>query len=320
MPRPAAVTARDRPLRHLVLAGLTLLTTSFTFHVVFGGPDAPLAPSLAFGATLVLILGSHELGHWFLAKHHRVDVSLPYFLPTPMLGFGTLGAVIRIRGGIPHRNALVDIGASGPLVGLAVALPLLLWGLSHSPVVPAMATPFEPGGPGTLWWMGERLPDAWRTGSLAPLLATSGSASVGIVFGDNLLLWSLKRWVLQLPPGFDVAPHPVVIAAWMGLLVTMLNLLPIGQLDGGHLAYALFGKRARSLGRATLLLLVGLALFASAGWSLWLLLTMGLIGTRHPPVLDEAVPLDRSRTWICAACAVALVLCLIPVPMRAVVT
>jgi len=317
--RPAVLPARQRPLRHVVLAGLTVLTTSFTFHVIFGGPGAALAPSLAFGATVVAILGSHELGHWYLARVHRVDVSLPYFLPTPMLGFGTLGAVIHIRGAIPHRNALVDIGAAGPLVGLAVALPLLWWGLLHSPVVPAMAEPQALAGPGTLWWMAGQLPEAWHRGSLSPLLATGGSASVGIVFGDNLLLWFLKRVVLEIPDPLDVAPHPVVIAAWMGLLVTMLNLLPIGQLDGGHLAYALLGRRARRVGQLSLGLLMGLALVASAGWAVWLLITMGLVGTRHPPLLDEALPLSRGRRWTCAACTVALVLCLIPVPMRAVV-
>jgi membrane-associated protease RseP (regulator of RpoE activity) len=320
---------RDRPRLHAALLGLTLLTTASTFFFVFGeqvgpAPSARIEASLAFAFSLVLILGAHEMGHYVLARLHHVDTSLPYFIPVPLVGFGTLGAVIRIRSRIPTRNALVDIGAAGPLAGLAVALPLLLWGMHHSALVDVAPTagPLLPGAT-SLWVLARELwrelAVGWAGGEVDAFAAAAAGSPTAFVFGDNLLM-SLAKWSAfgPLPPGKDVAYHPTVLAAWVGMLVTMLNLLPIGQLDGGHLAYALWGRRARGVGRLAAAGLFGLCLVASAGWVLWLVVTAGVVGFEHPPVVVPEAPLSPGRRAVCALCLLALVLCLIPIPLRAV--
>ncbi len=198
-----------------------------------------------FSAPLLFILGSHEMGHYFLARIHQVDSSLPYFIPLPYLGVGTLGAVIRIRGRIPHRNALVDIGAAGPIAGLLVAIPLLVLGILHSTVVDAPIPSSSFLGESSLVRLLQHLWQ-WVVERGSGAAAHSGPGG-SLIFGDNLLTLLLQRLVKgPLPEGKDLAVHPMFIAGWFGLLVTMLNLIPIGQLDGGHLSYAVFGKRAAS--------------------------------------------------------------------------
>jgi membrane-associated protease RseP (regulator of RpoE activity) len=140
-----------------------------------------------------------------------------------------------------------------------------------------------------------------------------------MMFGDNLLMQGLT-WVTlgPLPEGKDVAVHPVVIAGWFGLLVTLLNLLPVGQLDGGHLAFALWGPRARWVGKAVAVVLLGLTLFATASWGIWLVVVSKLVGFGHPEVVEPEVPLSRGRKWICALCFLALIACAMPIPLRQV--
>lgn len=171
---------------------------------------AALRNGAAFTGSLLTILVAHELGHYVAARIHKVDASLPYFLPMPLLSpFGTMGAVIRMRGTIATRKALFDIGAAGPLAGLAFAIPLYAWGVSHSRVVDAMAL---------------------------------GDGSMQL--GESILLKLLDRlFAPAVPEGHDLLLSPVAFGAWGGFFVTMINLLPIGQLDGGHVAYALFGPR-----------------------------------------------------------------------------
>jgi membrane-associated protease RseP (regulator of RpoE activity) len=166
-----------------------------------------LTGGLAFMLCLLAILLAHEFGHYFAARYHRVPASLPYFIPLPFLSpFGTAGAVISMRGAIRSRNALLDIGASGPLAGMVVALPVLAWGLAHSEV-----------------------------NTMAPPYIQEGQS----------LLYLFMKWLIwgPIPTGQDVSLHPVAFAGWAGLFVTMINLLPFGQLDGGHIAYALVGER-----------------------------------------------------------------------------
>lgn len=312
---------------HLLLFALTVITTYFSAMGQLSAGDGDLgwwsSGSLAFSLALMGILGSHEMGHYVLARIHKVDTSLPYFIPMPIVGAGTLGAVIRIRGRIPDRNALVDIGAAGPLAGLAVALPLLFWGLCHSQVVdsPAVAATSFPGE-GSLWvlfqklfaWAMETLTHAAPSAELEP-----ARQQMHIIFGDNLFMQGLTYLAVgSLPEGKDVLVHPVVIAAWFGLLVTLLNLMPIGQLDGGHLTFALFGERAQWVGKVFALLLLFVVVFISAFWAVWLLVASKLVGFGHPEVVEPAVPLSRGRKWICALCFVALIGCAMPIPLRQV--
>jgi membrane-associated protease RseP (regulator of RpoE activity) len=263
------------------------------------------------------------MGHYVLARIHRVDTTLPYFIPLPFIGVGTLGAVIRIRGRIPHRNALVDIGAAGPLAGLAVALPLLFWGLCHSRVVDSPAVPSTFPGENSLWVLLREL-FGWAMAKLThatPGPEQSLPGQMQLIFGDSLLMQGLTRLAVgPLPEGKDVMVHPVVIAGWFGLLVTLLNLLPVGQLDGGHLAFALLGPRARWVGKGVAMVLFLLMLFATASWGVWLVVTSKLVGFGHPDVVEPEVPLSPARKWICALCLVALIACAMPIPLRQVLS
>lgn len=170
----------------------------------------PMIRGAQFAGTLLVILVAHELGHYVAARIHKVDASLPYFIPMPLLSpFGTMGAVIRMRGVIPTRRALLDIGASGPIAGLCFAIPLYIWGAAHSHLVPIT-------GPG------------------------EGSVQLG----ESILMKVLDHFAAPAKPdGMDLELSPVAFGAWGGMFVTMINLLPVGQLDGGHVAYALFGTK-----------------------------------------------------------------------------
>jgi membrane-associated protease RseP (regulator of RpoE activity) len=306
-PRPR----RERGgLTSVVLFALTCLTTLLAGTMFAGSPtfDAyraapePLAWMLSgvpFAATLLGILVVHEFGHYFMARARGAAVSLPYFIPAPPMIFmaGTLGAIIRMRSAVRDRNALFDIAAAGPLAGLVVALPAALLGLSWSRLVP------ETPGP-------------------------------HIVFGESLLTRAIV-WLRfgTVPDGMMVFTHPMADAAWFGLLVTALNLLPAGQLDGGRIGFALFPRAHRRVGRFTVVALVTLGIIVSVGsyvarpeWiSLmpgvnWLVLA-GLIrfalGYGHGGVLNPVEPLSAGRRALGIACLALLVLMLPPVLIRA---
>lgn len=259
----------------LLLTALTLVVTGAMLQAARSGPlllslggalDALASHSRAgvtFAAALLLILGAHEMGHYIAARRHRLLISLPYFLPAPPppLGLGTLGAFIAMRTPVPHRAALFDVALAGPLAGLVAAMPVLIVGLQQSPLV-ELPTPVSP-----------------------PLVAAA--------------LARLLRG--PLPDGVQVDWFaPLLFAAWLGLLVTAINLLPIGQLDGGHLAYAALGPNAIWLARLTWVGLLLLIPFAPT-WGLYAVLTL-LIGLRHPPPQDDITPLDgRRRLWALAA-------------------
>ncbi|MCP3059310.1 site-2 protease family protein [Myxococcus sp. K38C18041901] len=316
---------------HLLLLLLTVATT-FTSYLLYFHFQRPYSPdevsteaatrALSFSLSLLAILGSHEMGHYVLARLHRVDTSLPYFIPLPVLGVGTLGAVIRIRDRIPHRNALVDIGAAGPLAGLVVALPILYWGLSHSAVVDAPQVASQFPGESSLWVYGKEL-FTWVMAKVthAPPAPEEAFHGVQTLFGDSLLMQGLTWLALgPLPEGKDVLVHPVVIAGWFGLLVTLLNLMPMGQLDGGHLAFAVLGRHAHWVGRLMAAVLLFLTLFVTASWGLWLLVTSKVVGFGHPDVVYPQAPLSPTRKLICALCLLALIGCAMPVPLRQVVS
>lgn len=282
-------------------------------HVVEGG--------LPFALSLVSILFVHEMGHYLLARRHGVDSTLPFFIPAP-IGFGTFGAVIRIRSALPSRRAVLDIGAAGPLAGFALAVPLLLWGLAHSEVaaVPARAVGPALSSPALVLraWLdllaqGHGAGEAWRL--LEDAILAPGAEVM--TFGDSLLTRGAALLVHgPLPPGADVMVHPVALAAWLGLLVTTLNLVPIGQLDGGHVLYALLGERRAVAGsRLVSALLLACGLLVSWSWLIWWALSRFVVGLHHPPALSEE-PLGPGRRAIALLSLALFVLTFVPVPLR----
>ena len=214
-----------------------------------------------FAGTLLGILVTHEYGHFYLSRVHRVPASLPLFIPGPPQFIGTFGAVIRMRSPIMNRRALFDIGVAGPIAGFIVAVPAWIIGLSYSKVEPMIGL-------------------------------------YGLQFGEPLLL-QFFAWLMfgPIPDMHHIVLHPVAFAAWFGFFITVLNLMPIGQLDGGHVAYALFGRRQRTLALATIPILLMLGLWGWPGWILWAVLA-GLVGISHPPVIDPGAELGRGRIWV----------------------
>ncbi|HQK49419.1 MAG TPA: site-2 protease family protein, partial [Syntrophales bacterium] len=250
----------------LIPAGLFAVTavTTLLAGALQAGVNPLEQPSeiwrgIPFSFTLLLILGCHEAGHWLASRRHGVDVSLPYFIPGPTI-VGTFGAFIAMKSPISDRNALIDIGAAGPLAGLAVTIPVLLAGLALSQVVPASQT-----------------------------------EGVGVHLGE-CALFSAANWLVNgaIGPDQDVILHPVAFAGWIGLLVTSLNLIPVGQLDGGHILYAIFGQRQREVAWMVVGMLLVLGLVGWEGWLIWggILLVLGV---RHPPVICEWGELDNRR-------------------------
>lgn len=290
----ADVRESSRPGVNLVLFVLTVLSTlaagclitgSFPF-VTFNPFLQPLRllDGVPFSFTLIAILGTHEFGHYFTARYYGASVSLPFFIPAPppIFLFGTLGAVIRMRSPARDRNSLFDIAVAGPLAGLVVAVPALLLGLQWS-----------------------------RVGMVLP-------AHSGMTFGDSLLM-RLLTWMVfgPIPPGMDVFVHPVALAGWVGLFVTALNLFPIGQLDGGRIAYALVGARHRQVSIATLVGLAALgAVFQSANWIVFGALILLLMGFHHAPPLDDLTPLSPRRYALGVFCLILLIALIPPVPIR----
>jgi len=305
---------RKRGWIHPLLFVVTAASLFGTFAVVWSGAaDWPgrFKESAIFTVCMLLVTGSHEMGHFLLARRWKVDATWPYFIPLPLLGFGTLGAVIRLKGRVPHRDALVDIGAAGPLAGLFFAVPMVAVGIWLSRVDVAPQLPQHFPGDMSLWHLLQvglqqlrhQAPDVPDTAAIT-------------TFGDNLLIIVFQRLIKgPLPPGHEVYAHPVLIAGWFGCLMTMLNLMPVGQLDGGHLTHALFGKHAVTLGKVVALAFAVLAVLWSASWLVWLFVTAGVIGFKHPPTEQEELPLSRSRMLVCIVCFVFTVLCFMPVPI-----
>lgn len=268
-------------------------------------PDVVLG-GLPFAASLVAILFCHEMGHYLVARRHGVFATLPYFIPVPF-GAGTLGAVIRMRSAIPSRRAALDIAAAGPIAGLLVAVPLLVWGLAHSELHAMSVEPHLGSAIGSPLAMARALLEG------RPLLDGAGGPQY---FGDSLLTLAAARLVHgDLPPGVAVSLHPVAFAAWLGLLVTTLNLVPLGQLDGGHVVYALVGRRlARVVSRVVSFGLLAAGIFLSWNWIVWWALTRFLLGLGHPPSVDET-PLDPVRAAVAVLSLVLFALTFVPVPV-----
>ena len=252
-----------------------------------------LIPGLPFGLALVGILAVHEAGHYFAARHHRISVTPPFFIPFPpyLSVIGTLGAFIRLRSPVLNRSTLLDVAVAGPLLSFVASLPLIWWGLAHSRVI---------------------------TGVNAPTAYLVRFASERFWLGDSLAMSWLARLVLDFPgAGHVVEMHPIAFAGWLGLFVTALNLLPISQLDGGHLLYALLGARQRLAAWVFFLALIPMG-FLWAGWWVWAVLVAGVGRGRigHPPLYDSVQGPNRWRVAVGLAAALAFVLCFVPVPFR----
>lgn len=311
----SAVLTRNDWKLPLALIALTFASTFFVgARMVHGG--MPVADLLAparfvdgwvFALPLMAILLAHEFGHFVAGQRHGVDISPPYFIPMPVVLFGTFGAIIRMRGIIRTRNALLDVGAAGPLAGMVVAIPVLVYGIATSPIEP--------------------IPEG----------------QVLLIEGRSLLylglLYALKG---PIPAGQDIMLTPTALAGWAGLLVTMINLIPIGQLDGGHVAYALLGPRqnrvSEALRRSLVPLGVGVGcvyaaigywveghrgeqlendLFAGAPWLVWALvlwLMTRAAGTDHPPTGSE--PLSPRRRLVAIGTLALFVLLFMPAWLR----
>lgn len=238
---------RERYGLHLLLFLLTLASTTYTGGVLVGrvGLYVPLEQhwpalvldGLRFAVSFLLFLTAHEFGHYFAARRHGIDTSLPYFIPLGPLGFGTLGAVIRIREPFRRTHQLFDVGAAGPLAGAVVAFGLLAYAVATLP--PPTYLLDVPGHEATAAFVAQ-------TGRFPPLAAPSEGATV-LLFGDTPLFWLVRQAVPGLPSPSELMHYPVLLAAWLALFFTALNLLPVGQLDGGHVVYALFGPRVHGL-------------------------------------------------------------------------
>lgn len=282
---------------HTLLFVLTIVTTTLVgadqyagFLADFRRPGPLSMPMLGlllrgfwYSGTILAILGCHELGHYLACRYYNIDASLPYFLPVPISITGTLGAFIRIREPIPEKRMLFDIGIAGPIAGFLVAVPALLMGVAMSHVV--------------------QLPADF----------------VGLELGEPLL-FKLAAWLFwgTTPAGYSLNLHPMAFAAWFGLLATALNLFPIGQLDGGHISYAVLGPRSTYVTFGMLGVAMVLTYF-SASWIVWtglLMLMLFMVGPRHPRVFDEEVPLDRARLLLALFALVMFVLCFTPAPIQ----
>jgi len=238
---------------------------------------------LWYSLTILTILGCHEMGHYIACLRYNVVATRPYFLPVPLPMTGTFGAFIRIKSRIPTKTALFDIGIAGPLAGFCIAVPALFIGLMMSRL--------------------DHLPQN----------------QAGLVELGEPLLFKIASWLVwgDVASGYSVNMHPMAFAAWFGMLATALNLFPISQLDGGHIAYAVLGRRSTVVTVVMLGVAVGLA-FKSASWIVWTLLLMGMIaalGPHHPPTLYDDEPIDGTRVALAVVALVILILCFTPVPI-----
>jgi membrane-associated protease RseP (regulator of RpoE activity) len=293
-----SVARPERVWLHVLLFLLTLFTTTVVgaglahtfqanrpvdleeeFTVISSLWNHPgiLLEGLPFSLTLLTILLAHELGHYITCLRHGIDASLPYFLPAPTL-IGTFGAFIRIRSPIYTRRALFDVGVAGPIAGFVLVVPALTAGLLMSRILPGVGTHGD------------------------------------FVFGTPLLLRLLEAVFFPGVAAADISLHPVARAAWVGILATALNLLPIGQLDGGHILYSFFGERHKLLSRVFIAALIPMGIFYYWGWLGWAVV-LGFFGLRHPVICDES-DLGIKRVWLGWLALAMFILCFTLAPIR----
>lgn len=270
---------------HVLLFLMTLVTTTAAGMVFENlNPISDLRlfyRGLPYAGTLLAILFAHEMGHYITARYFHMDVTLPYFIPAPPPFFlGTLGAFIRMKSPAGNRKALLYVAAAGPIAGFCVALPAIIY--------------------------------AYATSTVAPIQQGEG----GLFFGEPLLLWLVEYIVIgPVPAGSALHINSVGVAAWFGLLVTMLNLMPIGQFDGGHIVFAIFGRKAHYISRIMIgaLLMLGLV-FDFPGWFIWAFLGW-LTSRRQPVIMDSQAPLSPPAQRLAVVSLVIFILCFMPKPI-----
>ena len=276
-----------RPLLLHALLFIATLATTMAAGMVWEGLNPLERPELfyygiPYAATLMAILLCHEMGHYLTARYYGMNVTLPYFIPSPILPVGTFGAFIRMKSPPLNRRALLYVAAAGPIAGFCVALPAMFYGYSVSEVI------------------------------------TKSQVGFGFELGEPLLLQMISQAVVgALPPDSTVTLNSVGMAAWFGILVTMFNLLPMGQLDGGHIVYAFLGARARYVTWGLVLGLVGMGLLLWEGWLVWALIGF-FVSRRHPTVVDPYDTLDGRSQAVALVAFVILVLCFMPLPIQVV--
>lgn len=288
-----AYEERDTPIEKaqralpVILFFVTCLTTLLSGSYQEGGDPfsrpLDLVKGIPFAFTLMLILFVHEMGHYVTSQVYGVKTSLPYFIPGPWPPYGligTFGAFIKIRSPILQKRALLDIGAAGPFAGFGIAIVAICVGLYSSEIV--------------------RIDEA----------------SSGLQLGDSLIFSWLTHLMAKSPAeGFDLALNSVAFAGWIGLFVTSLNMLPIGQLDGGHISYALVGKKQKYVSIAMIIALVFLGWMGWEGWHVWAAMA-AILGVGHPPTFDEDVPLDFKHRLLGVASVILFIITFMPVPIR----
>ncbi|MEK6682412.1 MAG: site-2 protease family protein [Nitrospirota bacterium] len=273
------------PYLHILLFILTFFSTLIAGAMFQKGIDIFKEPlriyeGLPFSLSLMTILLGHELSHYFASKKHHTEATLPYFIPAPITLIGTFGAFIKMKSPIQTRSALIDIGASGPIAGFILSVIASIIGLSYSTVV----------------------------------AATDTKGALGL--GNSVLFSLLTHTIIGVTPDSqDILLHPIAFAGWIGLFVTALNLIPVGQLDGGHIVYAFIGERHRLVSKVIVGVLFFFGIFFWEGWLIWggLMIVFGL---RHPPVIYWETPLDRKRRLIGFLALIIFIITFIPAPFR----
>ena len=271
---------------NIILFLATILTTLFA-GCMWGNVDIFKNPLLLyrgwpFSLSLMLILTAHELGHYFTSRRYGLQASLPYFIPVPHPLLGTLGAFIKMKSRFSDRKALFDVGAAGPITGFIVSTGAIIVGLKLS--------------------------------TLVDVQELEGGT---ILFGESIFFTVLSRIVLgSIQEGYDILLHPIGLAGWFGLLVTVLNLIPIGQSDGGHIAYAVFGRKQETFSKVVFAGLLPVGIFVWLGWLIMGFLLVAMSRFRHPAPIDDATPLDLNRKILGVVMLFMLVVCFTPVPLQ----
>ncbi|MFA4923808.1 MAG: site-2 protease family protein [Ignavibacteriaceae bacterium] len=316
-PVDVLVKEKQKYWLHLLLFFATLFTTTVAgYEWVRGFSNktefSELIYGLPYSLSILFVLGSHEFGHYFVAKIHKVKATLPYFIPFPsilgFLNFGTLGAVIKIKSPIPSKKALFDIGVAGPIAGFIASIILIIYGFTHLP------------GKEYLLLIH---PDYD--------LPTYGKNGLALVFGDSLLFSFLREVFTSskdfVPPMSEIYHYPFLCVGWFGFFVTAMNLIPVGQLDGGHVIYALFGeKKQYAISSIAMIFLVVFGVagvlisylsiplnIGWSGWLFWAVILFFVIKVKHPPIYDDA-PLDEKRKIIGYLTIAMFIVCFIPAP------